>query len=144
MTTTATQALTPKQTQVLDLLKRGTAPAEIAKRLKISPSGVYGHMRNIRQAGYEIPESGNGPDPASAPTQLPPQTTLVDQDLTPPTPVLDPAQALQAAIAEGKRRTEAIDVEVSDLHEQCAALEAEQELVAARTEKFSQALSALA
>jgi hypothetical protein len=45
--------LTPKQRQVYDLTIAGKTPAEIAKRMKIGPTGVYGHLRKMRQLGID-------------------------------------------------------------------------------------------
>lgn len=51
----STNTLTPKQEEVLSLLADGVKPPAIAKKLKISTSGVYGHMRNMRRAGVTLP-----------------------------------------------------------------------------------------
>lgn len=49
----AVEGLTPKQQEVLKLLRQQKSIPDIAKRLKISTSGVYGHVRKIRAAGIE-------------------------------------------------------------------------------------------
>lgn len=53
---TTTDELTAKQRRVYALLEEGHKPAEIAKRMKITRSGVYGHIRHIRRAGVVLPE----------------------------------------------------------------------------------------
>jgi len=55
--------LTKKQTQVLNLAKKhdGNVP-KIAKAMKITPNGVYGHIRRIRDKGHFVPGHGNGSD----------------------------------------------------------------------------------
>lgn len=40
-------SLTPKQTIVYEALKRGKKPKTIARQMKITPAGVYGHMRAL-------------------------------------------------------------------------------------------------
>lgn len=62
-TTTERKKLTPKQRQVYDALYQGRTVHQIAKRLKITPSGVYGHMRQIRKAGVSLADMGMPPEP---------------------------------------------------------------------------------
>jgi predicted ArsR family transcriptional regulator len=55
--------LSPKQKQVYAMLTTDRAtPAQIAKRLKISVNGVYGHMRRIEAHGVDLGQfrSSNG------------------------------------------------------------------------------------
>lgn len=40
-----------KQQQVLGLIAEGQKPKDIAKRMKISVNGVYGHMRKLKAKG---------------------------------------------------------------------------------------------
>lgn len=51
-------SLTPKQRTVLTSLKRGKSPGDIAEKMKITPAGVYGHIRAIRAAA----DHGKGAD----------------------------------------------------------------------------------
>lgn len=132
--TTATQALTPKQRQVLDLLNRDVSPTEVARRLKISPSGVYGHMRNIRAAGVEIDNLALATGPA-APAPEPEALTAVSTRAT--NGEADPAQALTSALESGRERLTAIDAQID-------ALGTERSALAARLEKLDAALGALA
>lgn len=46
--------LSPKQKSVLKKLEGGKKPPEIAKTMKISVNGVYGHMRRIEAAGVDL------------------------------------------------------------------------------------------
>lgn len=50
--------LAKKQKRVLDLLTKGKSPGQVAKAMKISVNGVYGHMRRIEAKGYTVPRSG--------------------------------------------------------------------------------------
>jgi hypothetical protein len=59
--TTSDLDLTPKQAQVFEGLQDGLTPPQIAKRMKISPNGVYGHIARIRDAGIKLPESAGKP-----------------------------------------------------------------------------------
>ncbi len=45
--------LTPKQRQVYDLILSGVKPPAVAKKLKITTSGVYGHLRKMRDVGID-------------------------------------------------------------------------------------------
>lgn len=48
---------TAKQSTVLGLLAQGKTASEIAKRMKITPNGVYGHMRRLKELGL-LDENG--------------------------------------------------------------------------------------
>jgi DNA-binding CsgD family transcriptional regulator len=54
--------LSPKQNRVWDLLSQDKTPAEIAKVMKITVNGVYGHIRRIERAGIDVSafRSSNG------------------------------------------------------------------------------------
>lgn len=57
---------TPKQAQVLGLVKEGKTPKQIAKTMKISPNGVYAHLRKLRERGLiEIAPSDAAPEATS-------------------------------------------------------------------------------
>lgn len=74
MTTTTTNVsnLSKKQQEVYDRLSAGQKPPEIAKVLKITTSGVYGHMRKMRAAGVELPgeRMSNGVAPTAKPAEV--------------------------------------------------------------------------
>lgn len=56
------KSLTPKQRVVYDELEKGKKAPEIAKKMKISPAGVYGHIRALSKH-VDVPEpkaSSNG------------------------------------------------------------------------------------
>lgn len=57
--------LAKKQRRVLDLLEKGKTPSQVAKTLKISVNGVYGHMRRIEAKGYQVPRKGDKPTSAA-------------------------------------------------------------------------------
>lgn len=52
--------LSKKQKKVYDLLQKGKTPKQIAAKMGISVNGVYGHMRRIEAAGFEVQRSGRG------------------------------------------------------------------------------------
>lgn len=62
--------LSPKQKQVYAMLTSDNAtPAQIAKRLKISVNGVYGHMRRIEAAGVDLSKYRRSSNGSSAKTR---------------------------------------------------------------------------
>lgn len=46
--------LSPRQSAVLKALESGKKPPQIAKQLKVSVNGIYGHMRRIEAAGVDL------------------------------------------------------------------------------------------
>lgn len=135
MTTAIAPALTPKQKQVRDLLAKGLAPAEVAKRLRISPSGVYGHIRNMRAAGIELPAETTESNGASAEAPPPPAPVAPVPDGEP-----DPTLALREAIEYERTRVSAIAEEIAEHETEIAALRDEHETRSARAEKYQAAL----
>lgn len=141
MPTAEREKLTAKQAQVYDLLDRGETPPAIAKKLKISSSGVYGHMRNIREAGVTLPServaangdatNGDGP-PAD-----PPHSFIDGAGQT-------PEQFLDVAISDAQgAMSEVTDVIAS--HEQAIEqARAEHARLVSRIEKLDAARQALA
>jgi hypothetical protein len=66
-------ALTPKQKQVKELLDQNKTVPQIAKALKITNSGVYGHMRRMKaeaKGGTKAPAKRRTRTPAKTPTAL--------------------------------------------------------------------------
>lgn len=59
---------TPKQQQVLDRLKKGQSVEQVAKAMKITTSGVYGHMRRMRNDGVKLPGETPSPRTETVPT----------------------------------------------------------------------------
>lgn len=62
---------TAKQAKVLGYVKEGKTPAEIAKRLRITTNGVYGHIRKLKAKGLidggdPAPASSNGSHPTAS------------------------------------------------------------------------------
>lgn len=60
--TAKVKTLPKKQRRVYDLLVKGMNANEVARRMKISPNGVYGHMRRIEEHGVDLSQyrSHNG------------------------------------------------------------------------------------
>lgn len=150
--------LTEKQKQVLDMLEAGAEVPAIAKKMKVTPSSVYNHIRNIRKAGYTIPaetiaEAPNGAAPPAEPESAPasyqsPLTSFVidgqggsDRNGTTP---LDPEAALREAITSIDSRRAEIETEISALTVSIEGLRQETELLSTRRGKYDAALSALA
>lgn len=132
MTTHTPPALTPKQQKVADLVSAEVPVAEIAKRLKISTSGVYGHIRNIRALGVEL-DAADGETPVAAP----PPVALANGAPG------DPAAALQSAIHAGSRELAEIDSERDSLQARIAVLAQTRVDTEARLAKYQTALDAL-
>lgn len=74
--TAAKAELSKKQAQVVLLIQQGKTVPQIAKRMKISNNGVYGHIRKIKDKGAghllevpssDAPSSGNGSSQNGAP-----------------------------------------------------------------------------
>lgn len=69
---TTTTSLSKKQQQVLTHLEKGRTPKEIAKKMGVTVTGIYGHMRRIERKGHTVPRSGQSkpatPTPAKAST----------------------------------------------------------------------------
>jgi flagellin-like hook-associated protein FlgL len=131
MTIDPTSALTSKQRKVYDAISAGTPPAEIARQLKISPSGVYGHMRNIRKTGVALPGYDGQ---LETPSQAPAATNGAAPD---------PLASLAAAIDHMQAERDANGAEVARLEERVQELVAQRTTLDERIEKYSAALGAL-
>jgi hypothetical protein len=137
--------LTKMQQKVLNELRKGHKAAAIAKTLKITPSGVYGHIRRMKEAGVELPGQ-NGSQHATVRAAAPPAVSLPtalrevarDNGVSP-----DPERALRAALSVGTARVEAINAEVEQLNERIGELGAERETVIATGMRHERALAAL-
>lgn len=59
--------LTTKQALVLGMLRDGKSPKQIARKLKITVNGVYGHRRKIEAKGYSTDpiEEGTTDEPTN-------------------------------------------------------------------------------
>jgi hypothetical protein len=141
MTTTSASALTPKQQHVFNLISEGVTPAAIAKQMKISPSGVYGHMRHIRQAGVTLPI---GSSQEAAPPQATSTPAFTSSNTSHANGTVEPSEALGAAVSQGEARVEEIDDELVGLRAQIDGLETERSSTEERIAKFKGALAALA
>jgi hypothetical protein len=142
--TTTSPTLTPKQQKVRDLLKKGDSIDEIAKKLKISTSGVYAHKRNIEQLlGSDAFVGSNGSTPPAAAPEVPkPAASPELQEawrgaLAETREAADPAEVLKAAIATNEVRAAEVKTEIEKLT-------AEDAEITERLAKYNAALSALA
>lgn len=52
--------LTKKQQQVFKLLGEGMDPQEIAKKMRVSRSAVYGHIARLKEKGVSVPQHEGG------------------------------------------------------------------------------------
>lgn len=57
--------LSPKQTRVLKALEAGKTPDRIARQMKISVNGIYGHMRRIEEHGVDLSKYRRSPNGSS-------------------------------------------------------------------------------
>lgn len=113
---TEVKNLSKKQQKVLDLLNTGKTPIDIARRMKIGVSGVYGHMRRIEEKGHEVPRRGAGRPSASPSKGVAPQATG---------PI--------SAIDEGIRRLAALaEARLDDITNERAQISQEEESLATR------------
>lgn len=117
--------LTPKPRQVYDLLTDGMKPPEIAKRMRITRSGVYGHMRQIRKLGITLPgESLNGGAAATRPGATPPTPSGVN-NLISVAGSIDPLTAIKTASLKASERRAEIDQEVEQMSQRASQLKEE-------------------
>lgn len=131
MTTTQDIKPTPRQRQVLRELERGHNPTEVAKKLRTSPSNIYGHIRRMREAGIEVPVTNDG---------LVPQALANGNG-----PIDDRIRAdLMEAIAQANNRSEAIEARLVEMKAEVEQLTHEQEAVVSHRSGYERALEALA
>lgn len=131
------QQLTPKQSQVYDLLVAGEKPSAVAKRMKISQSGVYGHIRKIREAGFAIPSEQIG---TSEPSETPAPTNGVAKMIETPE---DVARVIKAAVSAANDRLAAITEQEKGISTRLEQLGAEREQIVAQVAKFDKAQDVL-
>lgn len=136
MTAIAKDGLTPKQREVLDLLSAGQRPPAIAKKLKLTRSSVYNHMRNMRKLGIELPNERVGFD--SEPEPAAPNTNGASANGW-----ADPLEALEAATALGRKRLEEIAEAVDTMRERGERLNAERDEITDQLGRFERATKAL-
>lgn len=110
--------LTKKQQKVFDLLQQGLKPQAIATRMKISTNGVYGHMKRIREAGFEIPNGDNAAANGAARAEALVQIDALVKD----------------AIGTAEERMRAIDARRSELSEERDKLDSEDTALAKEEE----------
>lgn len=142
----STASLTPKQQQVYDGLASRKTITAIAKKMGITTTGVYGHMRNIRKAGVqipgeEVPAVRNGRRRA-VPADL--AAVAASSDLAPAVSSPDgPEASLKLAINGSEDRVRAIDEEIGQLEGRIAELRAERDGIEQQHQKYTAALTAL-
>ena len=131
--TTEKAKLAKKQKRVLDLLNKGKTPAQVAKTMKISVNGIYGHMRRIEAKGYEVPRKGGPARPSKAKAS---------------TNGSGPVGAIDAEIAKLsktiEKRQQEIAQETLEIKGQTKALEERTDALLAETNALEQRQKALA
>lgn len=141
MTTTTEPRLTPKQQEVLAMLHKGMKPQEIAKKLKITNSGVYGHMRQMRKAGVQLPgeqlaDSRVSPNGTANTPREPVEPHGFDADA-------GAVDALEVALKSCKDSIAAIDAEIEQLDARRAELAKAKQRDEDAAEHYTAALVAL-
>lgn len=135
----ATHTLTPKQTQVIDLLKRGRSVAQIAKTMKISESGVYGHIRRLKEAGVDVP----GQASANAGAASPPPVKPADQPVFNGEPVeVDVPTVIRTQIKTAQEQIAEVEREATAMAERAKTLQEHKERLVASIERHDAALAA--
>lgn len=135
----AKEALTPKQREVLDLLGAGQRPPAIAKKLKLTRSSVYNHMRNMRKLGIELPNERVGTSSEPEPVGV----NLGNTNGASANGYTDPIDALDAAILLGRKRLEEIAEDLDAIRERGERLHAERDEVTGQLQRFERATEAL-
>lgn len=111
MATTATDDLTDRQKEVLELHNQGKNPTEIGNALAISSQAVHGHFRRLREKGL-IP--GDGPPRAAAAKRRPNARRG-----------LDAAAAVDAVRQAAEQQRDAIHGRQQEIDAEIASLNAE-------------------
>lgn len=133
--------LAKKQAEVLGLLEGGKTPVEVAKKLGISPNGVYGHMRRIEAKGYAVPRGKSNASPAKAKRRGRPKASSNGSG---PVGAID--AGIKKLIQQAETRSKAIKVEADKitaeqnvLKDRLARLGAEQNELVSRREALAAA-----
>lgn len=135
----ATKELTPKQTQVKHLIDGGLTAAQVAKRMKITVSGVNNHVRKIKAAGFEVGVAKVSAPviPAEPEGQVPPSNNGHHEDG-------EVEMLIRNKISEGKGRLDQIEDRVREIDDEVHNLRAEQNGIHAQQDKYAKALEDLA
>jgi DNA-binding CsgD family transcriptional regulator len=151
--------LTPKQQQVFGLLDDGKKVPEIAKQMKISPSGVYGHMRRIRQLGVKLPtetieSNGGGAAGRRRRIEMADGIFVNKQSSLPNTQAHlsnsntltrgSAEDVIQEEVSDAQARIEEISSEIDDHEAKAQELGREKDDLIARVERLDAAAQALA
>jgi DNA-binding CsgD family transcriptional regulator len=140
----ANTTITPKQKEVLGLLGQGKTVDQIAKKLKITNSGVYGHIRRMKEAKIDVPSTPSAaPARASAPKPYPAAAAAsngssVESDLD-----IDVEGTVRRAIEQGRARLASISDEIAAHEESVSDLRNTQAGMAREIEHYDAALAAL-
>lgn len=125
--------LTDRQREVLDLLEDGKPTQEIAKKLKMTPNGVYQHRRRLEEKGLLRKKdrgrssngrsaSGNGGRAkATASTNGAKPAILVETAKS----LSQQDERLEKALAENRQECDSIDTEISALTDKRKAMSEE-------------------
>lgn len=134
----ATGGLTPKQTQVKHLMDADMTIPQIAKRLKITPSAVHGHVRRIkiRLAEGDVAKPETPAEPV-APTP-PPVTSTSNGHHD------DVEAVVRGALNEAAARYDSLSDQIDKHEAEITALRNEQVEIDARRERYGRALEVLA
>ena len=125
--------ITPKQEQVLAALGKGRTVDQVAKSMKISKSGVYGHIRRMREMGVEVP---------GASAERPGQSALAHanggaRDVS-------VKEFIESAIATEQAQLVVIKEEAATHRAKAEALEKQTSVTVDEIAKYDRALEALA
>ena len=146
--------LTPKQAQVFSLLSEGQKVSAIAKKMKITPSGVYGHIRKMREIGVVMPGEAidtNGARPVKGDSHIARALEGEYKYETIEIPGRTPEEAIKAAIAESQNKILEVGnvialhrQAITDTEEAIKQAEAESARLADYIQKLDKAQEALA
>lgn len=134
---TADSNLTRKQKKVLALWQQGKTPAQIAKALKVGRNGVYTHLRNLREKGYNLDGDEGNTNPAKTKVKVTSNGSGKITSASLQTAISDAAKvAKHRAEQIEKRKAELLNT-INEAQREVDALDAEWTAVTAAEDKLA-------
>lgn len=141
---------TAKQRKVLKALEAGKTPKEIAKSMKIGPTGVYAHIGRLKALNLldadgkpfvqdqEQPQEPAAEELPPLPPPHPESVSIVGDDIL--KLLKQSLEVIDERILDIKGRFEQISKQTQDLQDEAGILSREADSLAAQREKIQEAL----